>query len=129
MRKSLLLLVLVLLFLYSDPKVAVANHSNPFTPEEKSMLMYKDFLSSCLSINIMEAIKVEYNISQGGFEHKYESNAISYGLHEGHGFVAVVYVRPVDVDHFDRLTFHVKPDLIQYGNGIKLLKYERAVDS
>jgi hypothetical protein len=107
----------------------VANQSNPLTPEEKSMLMYKDFLSSSLSSNIMEEIRKEYNITQGGFEHKYERNAISYGFHQEHGgFVAVVYVRPVDVEHVDRLTFLVKPNLIQYGKGVKLLKYERAVD-
>lgn len=78
----------------------------------------------------MEAIRMEYNISQGGYENKYEKNTISYGLPEGQdGFITVVYVRPNDVDHVDRLTFHIKPHLIQYGKGIKLLKYERAVDS
>lgn len=103
-----MLLVLTLLLLYS-PKPVVGNQSNPLTPEEKSFLWYKDFVSSCLGSNIMESIKVEYNTSQGGYENKYEKNTISYGLQEGQdGFVTVVYVRPNDVDHLDRLTFHCK---------------------
>lgn len=129
MRK-LLFVVLVCLFFYPAPEAAVANQSNPPTSSDKSMLMYRDFVSSCLETSIMEAIKKEYNIPYGSFENKYENNTISYGLNEGHdGFVAVAYVRPGNVDQVDRLTFHVIPDLIQYGKGIKLLKYERAADS
>lgn len=132
MRKSLLMLVLTFLLLYLAPNTAEGIQSNPLTPEEKSFLWYKDFVSSCLGPNIMESIKMEYNISQGGYgyENRYEKNIISYGLQEGYdGFVIVVYVRPNHVDHLDRLTFYVKPHLIQYGKVIQLSKYERAVDS
>ncbi|MDQ0876521.1 hypothetical protein QFZ77_005180 [Paenibacillus sp. V4I3] len=95
MRKSLLMLVLAFLFLNLAPNTAEGNQSNPLTPEEKSFLWYKDFVSSCLGPNIMESIKMEYNISQGGYgyENRYEKNKISYGLQEGYdGFVIVVYV-------------------------------------
>ncbi|UJF31890.1 hypothetical protein [Paenibacillus hexagrammi] len=76
----------------------------------------------------MRAIQEKYTISQAGYENMYEITEISYGAHDGHdGFIVTVYIRPIRMEHVDRLTFHVIPNLIQFGKGIKLLKYEKAI--